>query len=66
MTCGLGLILLTSIVKEWEAQVSVSTNWDPDVAVVDDEAKCEIEYDGNKNKSNFSRSKIDFTATWGY
>ena len=54
MTCGLRLILLTSTVKEWEAQVSILTNWHPNVAVVDDEAKCEIGYDENKNKSNFS------------
>ena len=50
-------------VKEWETQNSASTNWD--VAVVDDEAKCEIGYGENESKSNFRRFKIDFTARWG-
>ena len=40
------MVLLT--VKEWETDF---TNWD--VAVVDDEAKCGIEYGKNDNKSNF-------------
>jgi hypothetical protein len=56
------MVLLT--VKEWETQSdSASTNWD--VAVVDDEAKCEIGYGENENKSKFRRYKIDFTARWG-
>ena len=42
----LKMVLLT--VKEWETDL---TNWD--VAVVDDEAKCGIEYGENDNKSNF-------------
>ena len=50
------MVLLT--VKEW-----ASTNWD--VAVVDDEAKCEIGYGENENKNDFRPYKIDFTAKWG-
>ena len=45
-------------VKEW-----ASTNWD--VAVVDDEAKCEIGYGENENKNDFRPYKIDFTANGG-
>ena len=43
------MVLLT--VKDWETQDSALTNWDD--AVVDDEAKCEIGYGENENKSNF-------------
>ena len=54
------MILLT--VNKRETQDSASTNWD--VAVVDNEAKCEIGYSENENKSDFCRYKIDFTARW--
>jgi hypothetical protein len=53
------MVLLT--VKKWETHAF--TNWD--VAVEDDEAKCEIGYGENENKSNFRRYKIEFTARWG-
>jgi hypothetical protein len=42
--------MLLLIVKEWETQDS-STNWDG--VVMDDEAKCEIGYGENENKSKF-------------
>ena len=57
------MVLLTAI--EWEIQVSASTKWDSDVAVADDEAKCEIGYRENENNSNFCRYKTDITARWG-
>jgi len=56
------MILLTAG-KEWETRDSALTNWD--VVVVDDEAKCEIGYGKNEDKSKFRRYKIDFTARWG-
>ena len=37
--------------EEWETQDSASTNWD--VAVVDDEAKYNIEYGRNDKKGKF-------------
>jgi hypothetical protein len=53
------MVFLT--VKEWETYAS--TNWD--IAVVDDEAKCDIRYGENEKQSKFCRYKIYFTARWG-
>ena len=57
---GLKKVILT--VKEGDAKDSASTNWD--VAIVDDEAKYNIECGRNEKKCKFRhRFEINSTAT---
>jgi hypothetical protein len=46
------MVFLTLAVKEWETQDFASIDWD--VAVVEGEARCEIEYGDNEHKSNLN------------